>query len=125
MPDHSETWISRAELPPEGVIVTVLAPPLQTGTYQTYMVTSWAGSVTGPNAVEYVLPKVSETVMVPAGRAAVPVTIKKFPAVLLEANVTDMLLVALSLPFTFFCLRVIGPDAAGLTVNVKFCVALG
>lgn len=38
----------------------------------------------------YVFPAVSVTLMVLAGRAAVPVTIRKFPSVLLDGKPVDM-----------------------------------
>src|SRR5690242_5812870 len=73
-----------------------------------YPVVSCPGSVTGPVAGRYVLPDVSEIVSVPAGRAAVPVTIRKFPTVLPAGNVAEIEDTDASLPFTAFCTSRIG-----------------
>jgi hypothetical protein len=55
-------------------------------------------------------PAVSEMVSVPAGRAAVPVTIRKSPAVLFEGKLAEIVVIVFSLPFTFFCTSAI-PEA--------------
>src|SRR5262245_35217180 len=44
-------------------------------------------------------------VIVPAGRAAVPVTIRKSPAVLLDGNDAEMLETCVSAPLTALCTR--------------------
>ena len=46
--------------------------------------------------------------MVPAGRAAVPVTMRKFPAALLTGKVAEIDVTDASLPFVAFCTRRIG-----------------
>src|SRR5262245_27840350 len=79
-----------ASAPPTGVRLTVFGPPTAFTTYQTYAVTSCAGSLTGPIAGTYVFPAVSEIVMVCLGRAAVPVTIRKSPAVLMDGKATEI-----------------------------------
>jgi hypothetical protein len=61
----------------------------------------------------YVFPKVSEMDSAPAGRAAVPVTMRKFPPVLFDRKFAEMLVMVLSLPLTFFCTRVI-PEAVAV-----------
>jgi hypothetical protein len=58
-------------------------------------------------AAAYVFPKVSEMDSVPAGRAAVPVTMRKSPDVLLDGKFAEILEAVLSLPLTFFCTRLI------------------
>src|SRR5579884_788726 len=89
IPDHSEMCNSRASAPPVGVMVTVFGPPLALATYQMYAVTSCDGSLTGPRAETKLSPAVSEIVRVLRGRAAVPVMIKKSPAVLADGKATE------------------------------------
>src|SRR5215212_370744 len=68
-----------------------------------YADTCCAGSVAGPRTGRYVLPSESEMARLPSGLAAVPVTMRKFPAVFTDENVAEMLGMDDSEPFTALC----------------------
>ncbi len=80
--------------------MTVSAPPLALVTYQTYAVAFCVVSLTGPIAATYVFPSLSEIVRFFLGEDAVPVTIRKSPALTLEGNASEIVEALFAVPVT-------------------------